>query len=99
MIFFTFAIAFNIPERESGTKYLTVLHLQYLFLSFLEVGTPKRIAQTLYSRESILIWKLRLTSILLLQMSGATFLLTGIFCYRDCRQISFPISSEFDRIN
>ena len=55
MIFFTFAITFNIPERESGTKYLTVLHLQYLFLSFLEVGTPKRIAQTLYSRESILI--------------------------------------------
>lgn len=55
MIFFMFAIAFNIPEHESGTKYLTVLHLQYLFLSFLEVGTPKRIAQTLYSRESILI--------------------------------------------
>ena len=79
MIFFMFAIAFNIPEHESGTKYLTVLHLQYLFLSFLEVGTPKRIAQTLYSRESILIWKLRLTSILLLQMSGATFLLTGFF--------------------
>ena len=95
MIFFMFAIAFNIPERESGTKYLTVLHLQYLFLSFLEVGTPKRIAQTLYSRESILIWKLRLTSILLLQMSGAV----AVSILWDCRQISFPISSEFDRIN